>query len=140
VIVVLDSNILFSALITPNGYSATIYSAWQNRQFDLVASTEQIEEIRAASRSRKLSHILRPREVGVMLNSMRRATILERVPRKFEAADPTDSFLLNLAAAASAHFLVSGDKRSGLLTRQRVGTTRILTPRQFCESVLSKMQ
>lgn len=135
-IVVLDSNIFFSALITPNGHSAAIYNAWQDRQFDLVTSTEQIEEIRAASRNKKLVHVLRPREVGVMLNAMRRVTVLDRVPRKFEADDPTDSFLLNLAAAASAHFLVSGDKRSGLLDRKRIESTRILAPRLFCETVL----
>jgi len=136
VIVVLDSNIFFSALITPKGYSATIYNAWQDRHFDLVTSTEQIEEIRGASRNKKLAHILRPREVGVMLNAIRKATVLDQVPRRFGAEDPTDSFLLNLAAAASAHFLVSGDKRSGLLTRRRIESTRILTPRLFCETVL----
>ena len=138
-IVVLDSNIFFSALITPAGDSSLIYSAWQNAKFRLATCTEQIEEIRTASRTAKLAHILRPREVGIMLNRLRATTVLDHFPRKYSAADSTHSFLLNLAAAVSAHFLVTGDKRSGLHIRRRVESTRILTPRQFCSSALEKL-
>jgi predicted nucleic acid-binding protein len=40
--VVLDTNVLLSALISPHGLSDTIYRAWQKNRFDLVTSTTQI--------------------------------------------------------------------------------------------------
>jgi hypothetical protein len=34
--------------------------------------------------------------------------------------NPTDSFLLDLAAVAKADYLITGDKRSGMLQRGRL--------------------
>jgi predicted nucleic acid-binding protein len=72
-----------------------------------------------------------------MLNSLY-ATCVWQGPlaRKHIAADPIDSFLLNLAAAVEANYLVTGDKRSNMLALKKVGRTTILPPRQFCEHVL----
>ncbi len=70
-----------------------------------------------------------------MLTLLRESAFID-IPRRHTALDPTDAFLLDLAAAASADYLVTGDKRSGLLQQGRVDTTRILTPSDFCTSVL----
>jgi len=43
--------------------------------------------------------------------------------------------LLALAATAHADYLVTGDKRSGLLSRRSVGSARILTAAVFCETI-----
>jgi putative PIN family toxin of toxin-antitoxin system len=139
VIVVLDSNVFLSALITPTGNSAFIYKAWLSGTFALATCREQLEEIKTASRNPKFGHILQPQEVGIMLNRLRRANVISEIPRKHDATDPTDAFLLNLAVAVSAHFLVTGDKRSGLLERNRVDGTRILSPGEFCLRVLRKI-
>jgi uncharacterized protein len=74
-----------------------------------------------------------------MLNNLKKAEMLHRIPRRHTASDPTDAFLLDLATFASAHFLVTGDKRSELLQRLRVEGTRILSPAQFCVSVLQQL-
>jgi predicted nucleic acid-binding protein len=37
---------------------------------------------------------------------------------------------------AAADFLVTGDKRAGLLSRKRIGTARILTAAAFCRDAL----
>ena len=52
--VVLDTNILFSALISPHGAPDAIYRAWRTARFELVTSRAQLEEIRRASRYPKL--------------------------------------------------------------------------------------
>lgn len=52
--VILDSNILFSALISPN---------------------------------------TPPHRVGLMLNNMQSATVMDRLPAGYEAADPNDTFI-----------------------------------------------
>lgn len=45
--VVLDTNILVSALIAPAGYPATIYNAWEQGQFLLLTCAEHLDEIRS---------------------------------------------------------------------------------------------
>jgi predicted nucleic acid-binding protein len=53
-----------------------------------------------------------------------------------EADDPDDSFLLSMALASQADYLVTGDRRAGLLQRGSIERTRILTPTVFCAQVL----
>jgi putative PIN family toxin of toxin-antitoxin system len=133
--VVLDSNILFSALISPHGSPHRIYQAWRRRRFELVTCTFQVEELRRASRYPKFREILQPNRVGRMLNNLQGATMRERLPGGYEAADPDDAWLLALADTARADHLVTGNKRSGLLARRRVGTASILAATAFCQLV-----
>jgi putative PIN family toxin of toxin-antitoxin system len=135
-LVALDTNILFSALISPVGSPARIYDAWQEGRFELVTCEEQLNEIRAASRYPKLRAILQPHRVGRMLNAMQRARIVKDIPRKYNVDDPTDSYLLDLADHARANYLVTGDKRAGLLAKRRAGGVRIITAAKFCAEVL----
>ena len=53
--VVLDTNILISALIVQEGNPATIYHAWQEGQFTLLICAELLEELRATLRKPKLA-------------------------------------------------------------------------------------
>ncbi len=133
---VLDSNIFFSALISPLGPPGRIYSAWQGGRYELATCQRQIDEIRSASRYPKFKAILRPRDVGRMLNSLQNARMIEGIPRKHTADDPHDAYLLDLAEAAKVHYLVTGDKRAGLLRRRKVSGARILTAATFCKEVL----
>jgi uncharacterized protein len=136
-LVLLDSNIFWSALISPKGAPHAIYSAWLNSRFRLLTCQEQIDEIRAASRYPKLRTILQPQRVGKMINNLYRATVWDKpLPGKHQSADPADNYLLNLIDAAQPDYAATGDHRSGLLTLQSLGRTRILTAREFCDQVL----
>jgi putative PIN family toxin of toxin-antitoxin system len=130
--VVLDSNILLSALISPHGPPHRIYQAWQNRRFTLITAEVQLDEVRRASRYPKFRNVLQPHRVGRMLNDLRGAEIVDPLRGRDELADPDDAWLLALADAGHANHLVTGDKRSGLLARGRVGTANILTAAAFC--------
>jgi hypothetical protein len=134
--VVLDTNILFSALISPKGAPDTIYRAWRSARFEIVTSQAQLDEIRRASRYPKLQAILQPAKVGAMINNLQRATVLGRLTIEIEASDPDDSFLLAMALAGNADYLVTGDRRAGLLQRGHIERTRIVTPTLFCAEVL----
>ncbi len=136
VIVVLDSNVLFSAMIRTSGCPYSIYSAWLDRRFTLATCAEQIGEIKTAYRAQKLSGIIPRHRLGRLLNEMMRSALSLTFARKHTTTDPTDAFLLDLAAAAQAHYLVTGDRRAGLLQRKRVDGTRILAPSEFCTLVL----
>ena len=134
--VVLDTNILFSALISPHGTADRIYRAWRTARFEVVTSLVQLDEIRRASRYPKLQAVLQPAKVGAMLNNLQRAIVLDRLMIEHEADDPDDAFLLAMALAGDADYLVTGDRRAGLLQRGHIGRTRIVTPAIFCAEAL----
>ena len=134
--VVIDSNILFSALISPIGSPHRIYQAWRAKRFELVTCAIQIDEMRRASRYTRLRDVLMPQEVGRMINDLHAADNIDTLPPGHETDDPHDAWMLALAEAALADYLVTGDKRAGLLSRKRFGRTRILTAAAFCRDAL----
>lgn len=134
--VVLDTNVLFSALISPHGTSEAIYRAWRAARFEVVTSKLQLDEIRRASRYPKFQAVLQPARVGTMINNLQRAVVLEQLDMDVETNDPVDAFLLATALASNADYLVTGDHRAGLLQRGHIGRTRIVTPAVFCAEVL----
>ena len=138
--VVLDSNVLLSALISPHGTSNVIYRVWRAAKFDLVTSVIQLDELRRASRYPKFKKILQPMRVGTMINNLQHAIILQQLTVKIEADDPNDSFLLSMSIEGKADYLVTGDHRAGLLKRKKIESTRIVTPATFCFDVLRYSQ
>lgn len=130
--VVLDTNVLLSALISPHGAPDTIYRAWRAGRFEIVTSNAQLDEIRRASRYPKFQAVLQPFRVGAMVNNLQRAIVLEQLPNGIEADDPNDAFLLAMALASNADYLVTGDRRAGLLQKGNIDRTRIVTPAAFC--------
>ncbi len=137
--VILDTNVLLGALISPHGPPDAIYRAWRAARFELVTSRAQLDELRRVSRYPKLKTILPAHRIGTMLNNMQRALVLEvllALPDDIEANDPNDTFLLAMALAGEADYLVTGDRRAGLLQRGSIGRTRIVTPTTFCAEAL----
>lgn len=135
---ILDSNILLSAMISRRGTPGKIYDAWQEGRFELVTCRQQLDELRTASRYPKLRAILQPHLVGKMINSLQRARVVDLAPRKYETDDPADAYLLDLADYVKAHYLVTGDKRSGMLRRRKVNGARIVTAAWFWVEVLDR--
>jgi len=137
--VILDTNVLLGALISPHGPPDTIYRAWRAARFELVTSTAQLDELRRVSRYPKLKTILPAHRIGTMVNNMQRAIVLNTLPplpEGVDANDPNDAFLLAMAMAGEADYLVTGDCRAGLLQRGGIGRTRIVTPATFCAEAL----
>lgn len=137
--VILDTNVLLGALISPHGPPDIIYRAWRAARFELVTSVSQLDELRRVSRYPKLKAILPPHRIGTMVNNMQRAIVLDTLPslpQGIEAADPNDAFLLAMAAAGEADYLVTRDRRAGLLQQRSIGRARIVTPAVFCAEAL----
>jgi putative PIN family toxin of toxin-antitoxin system len=132
--VVLDSNILLSALISPHGAPHRIYAAWRARRFELVTCPTQLKEIRRASRYPKLRELLQPHRVDAMVNALGASAVPDPPLAGHEADDPGDAWLFALAKAFNADWLVTGDRRSGLLARGHVGRAQIVTAAAFCAS------
>lgn len=136
---ILDTNVLLGALTSPYGPPNTIYRAWRAARFELVTSTAQLDELRRVSRYPKLKSILPAHRIGTMVNNMQRAIVLDALPpwpEDIEVNDPNDAFLLAMALISQADYLVTGDRRAGLLQRGNLGCTRIVTPATFCDEAL----
>jgi putative PIN family toxin of toxin-antitoxin system len=130
VLVILDTNVLLSALRAGRSPPADIVDVWRKGRFRLVTSVEQIEEFRRAAHYPQLASCFPRGAVGRVINGLRSAeVVLERLRRAGDAPDPGDDYLLAMAIAAGADFLVTGDKP--LLRVQKVGHARIVTPRRF---------
>jgi len=136
--VVLDTNVLFSALISPHGSPDVIYRAWRAAKFELVTSLDQLDELRRASRYPKFQKVLQPHRVGAMINNLQRAIVLDCPVSDVELTDPDDAFLVAIAVTGEADYLITGDRRAGLLQMGHVGRTRIIKPATFCQDVLVK--
>ena len=68
--VILDTNVLLGALISPHGPPDAIYRAWRAARFELVTSAAQLDELRRVSRYPKLKTILPAHRVGTMVNNI----------------------------------------------------------------------
>lgn len=127
---VLDTNVLLSALRTDTSPPALILNGWIAGAFQLVTSTEQIEEFKRAARYPRLRHALPRAAIGKLVNRLRAAEVLlERFHRLGDSPDPADDYLLAMAMAAEAGYLVTGDK--ALLRMGHVAGTRIVSARRF---------
>ncbi|MBN8733146.1 MAG: putative toxin-antitoxin system toxin component, PIN family [Acidobacteria bacterium] len=129
--VVLDTNILVSALISPKRAPAFIHDCWEERRFTLLNCGEQTAELRDTFRKPKVAALTRPHRVGRQMNQLKRlAQHLGPLPAVTRSVDPDDDLLLAMCEAGSADYLVTGDK-SGLLSLRRHKRTRIVSAAAF---------
>src|SRR6516225_420194 len=113
--VVLDTNILVSALIAPAGKPAAIFNAWEAGKFTLVTCAAQLDELRATLHKPRLAELIKPYRAGRLVNQIKKlAEDIAPLPRVERSYDPTDDFLLAMSEGGKADYLVTGDK-SGLL-------------------------
>jgi len=129
--VIVDTNILLSALINPHGLPAQLIDAWRGARFELITSRDQLLELGEVARRSELRKYIIPARAGRFINDLRElAMVLNRLPRVDRSRDPGDNFLLAMAEASGANYLVSGDKRD-VLALEIHDRTRIVTARQL---------
>ncbi len=130
---ILDTNILVSALLVPSGVPGAIYHAWREGAYTLLVSELQMNELRRTLAKPALAARIRPHHAGRLINNLRRLAVpVSPLPRVERSPDPTDDFLLATAEAGRADYLVTGDK-SGLLALYRHSGAKIIPARAFAE-------
>ncbi len=129
--VVLDTNILLSALMTRATPPDRLYEEWRHGRFDLVSTGRQIDELREVVRRPFFQARLKANEIGRMVNDIRRLAVMcETLPTVERSLDPADDYLLALCEASRADYLVTGDK-SHLLALDHHHGTRIVSARSL---------
>jgi putative PIN family toxin of toxin-antitoxin system len=128
---VVDTNILISALLAGTSLPAHLIVLWREGRFDLLTSAEQLDELMQVTRYPKIRERLAPALAGRLINEIRDlAVLLTELPVVTTSPDPNDNYLLAMAASGSADFLVTGDKRDLLALKLYEGT-KIITVRDF---------
>jgi uncharacterized protein len=134
---ILDTNILVSALLSPLGPPAKLLDAWERKTFTLVACDLLIAEFRDVVARPFFRARLRPSAAELLAVGLRDFSIYFRnLPSGPIAPDPKDSYLLAMAEAGQADFLVTGDKE--ILSLKRHKSTRIVTPAVMIEALKSQ--
>jgi uncharacterized protein len=129
--VVLDTNVLVSALLSSASLPAHVLTRWREGRFELLLSAEQLDELMRVNRHPKIRERLPPVLAGRLINELRDvAGMVDLLPSVEVCADPYDNYLLAMASAGLADYLVTGDKHD-LLAMQRFDGTRILSVREF---------
>lgn len=136
--VVLDTNVLVSALVFAGGITAQLRHGWQSdRLIPLASSTTAGELLRVLEYPKfRLSAEDREHLLGDILPWVRVVTVPEPPPRTPPCRDPSDLPFLHLALAGKAHVLVSGDQDLLSLAGQS-GLCPIVDPRTFCDRYLT---
>lgn len=129
--VVIDTNVLLSGLMSPQGAPGRVVAAWREARFDLVLSMEQLGEIARVLTYPKIQRVLRwdDSRIEQFLKQLYvRAELADLRGVAVEAlGDPADEPILAALVASQADVLVTGDAQL-LKLRDR---HPIQTPAQF---------
>jgi putative PIN family toxin of toxin-antitoxin system len=127
---VLDTNVLVAALIGPVGPSAALLLELRAGGFELIASPMLLAELREVLGREKFRPYVSEAEAIAYTDLIgREATVLDDPAPGGRplSVDPDDEYLVDLARAAAADVLVSGDAHL-LDLRDRLP---VMTPAQF---------
>ena len=98
--VVLDTNILVSALIIQSGNPAAIYRAWREGRYTLLTCAQHLDELGATLRKPSVAALIKPYKAGALVNEIRKlAQVVEDLPSVHRSPDPADDFLLALSGS-----------------------------------------
>jgi putative PIN family toxin of toxin-antitoxin system len=119
-------------MLMAKGPPAILLDAWERNLFILVACEALIEEFREVASRPFFKARLRASAVELVAAGLRDFSFFCGRPRAGPVApDPKDSYLLALAEASAAEFLVTGDKK--LLALRRHKSTRLVSPAAMVE-------
>ena len=127
--VVLDTNIIVSAMLVPSGTQAAVLLLALRGDIALYVSSPVLAEYAEVLRRPRFK--LQPLQVETVMASIRRvAHLIEPAQTLSISTHESDNRFLECAAAAEADYLVTGNARHFPQTYDR---TRIVTGRRFLD-------
>jgi putative PIN family toxin of toxin-antitoxin system len=136
---VLDTNVLVSALITSGGLPDKLLQYWEADDFTLVTSSAQLDELQRVFAYDKLQKFIHPDEAAKLVENIRSFAVLaENLPDLNVSSDASDNLILATAMAGTASHLVTGDK-AHLLSIKSVNDVAIITVRDAIDLLATKL-
>ncbi|MGH2926622.1 MAG: putative toxin-antitoxin system toxin component, PIN family [Solirubrobacteraceae bacterium] len=124
---------LVSAAISPAGPPRQIVTAWTNERFELIVSPSVLDELADVLARPKFRRFITTAIAVAFIEGLAAAVIVADPPDPPSISpDPDDDYLIALARAARADYLVSGDRHLLDLTDP---DPPVLTPRQFLDQL-----
>jgi hypothetical protein len=132
-LVVLDTNVIISALLSPAGPPAAIIDHWKAEDLDVVTSPPLLDEVERVLHYPRVLKILRwtSAEIEDFIQGFQAvATVVEpKVTLEVIKQDPPDNRVLECAGAGGAAYIVSGN--ADLLDLKTYSGIAILNPAAF---------
>lgn len=132
-IVVLDTNIIISALLAPRGRPSAVIKLWEADKFDVATSPALISEFRRVLTYEHVNRYLKltAEELDNFLNLFQSIVINVDPQKNLDLIedDPDDNRILECASEANASYIVTGDKH--LLQLEEYQGIVILSPAAF---------
>jgi putative PIN family toxin of toxin-antitoxin system len=128
--VIFDTNVLLSALLSPDGVPAKLLQYWERSAFALVTCDQLIAEFREVVARPFFRARLSGSAIELLAAGLRDFSVRcnDLDPEVF-SPDLKDGYLLALMSASDGDFFVTGDRE--LLALKRYRSTRVLTPAAF---------
>jgi len=134
--VVLDTNILVSALLSRLGKEALVVEAVRSGTLRPCLSAEILEEYAGVLFRSKFS--FEPAVVNALLVLLRdRGALSNPRPSTYRSPDPSDNKFLHCAAEAKARFLVTGNQRH--FPQRAYGTTSVVNAGELLDHVARRL-
>ena len=132
-IVVLDTNVIVSSVLSPTGSPAEIIRRWEANEFDLVTSHPLLAELEDVLTYQRVSKYFKEPEekINALLRRLRTvaAVVVPQLTLDVVKQDPPDNRVLECAVAGGASYIVTGDRH--LLDLKEYQGIVILNPAGF---------
>jgi len=135
--IILDTNIVVSALISKNYPFYIVFDYVLNRQVQLCLSKELLNEYREVLFRPKFAQRVNfeNNARNVLIRLEKKALLYKPKTNLDILKDKSDNKLLELADESNAHFLITGNNLH--FTFEYYKQTQILSPRSFWEKVMN---
>ena len=133
---VIDTGVLVSGLISPQGTTGSVLKALRDGLFTVVYSSEtMMEAVEVLGRDKfKLKYHIQPDDITALVNLIRlRGEAVYINQRVVECRDPKDDKFLEAALGGNADCIVSGD--DDLLSMNPFRDIPILSPAEFLAKI-----
>lgn len=130
--IVLDTNVLISALIKP-GKPRTLLFEIAKGKFQLVLSRQILDEFVRTAADPKISRYVDDEDIIRYIKVIGSAATIVRVKSRIRVIkqDPSDDIILRTACDGKARYVVTGDQH--LLSLKEYGRVKILTVSEALE-------
>ncbi|MBI5651349.1 MAG: putative toxin-antitoxin system toxin component, PIN family [Chloroflexi bacterium] len=136
--VVLDTNVLISATLSEQGFSAIILRAIRQRRLRVIVSpyilNEYLNVVRRPHIAKKYKEIGERIDALIRFLNVRAILVAGQPIERVISDDPKDDAILACAVQGQAQYIVSGDEHIKQLAAYR--GIKILSPRDFATQIL----
>lgn len=131
---VLDTNVLVSAILSPVSISAKILN-WGEDNGVILYSTATLTEVLSVLGRSKFSKYIDPADIDGLSIRIKTAWLFVEILNQVQLCrDPKDDKFIDLALNGDASHLITGD--SDLLVLNPIENTSVLNPRTFWDEII----